>query len=327
MGQFNPLNDTDGGTTRQSSRKFEENVMLSFQHEVFLEVAKLKSFTKASQVLFISQPAVSKNIRQLEDEYKTNLFERKGNSIALTDAGETLLRALLQAKEIEKQLQYDISTRGNEFMAKGELKLGASTTVALYIIPPVISGFHSKHPNVHISLFNRNSESVLNALLEHDIDVGIMEGRHKLSQVKSQHFLTDEVVPVCSARSPLAKRPAYSVHDLRSLPMALRERGSGTLTALKSALAQHKIKLSDLQVYVRLGGTEALKNFILVDDCIGFLPMRSVAKELQSGELIRLFIEGLTVTRHFYFIQRHGEDRNGLTNAFIRFARNHFNLH
>jgi len=300
--------------------------MLSFKHEVFFEVARLKSFTKASQSLYISQPAISKNIKQLEHEYKSSLFERRGNTISLTPIGEMLFGALIKAKEIEKQLQYDVSTHGDQYMAKGELKLGASTTVALYIIPPVLSGFHAKHPNVSISLFNRNSESVLNALLDHDIDLGIMEGKHKLSQVKSQHFLTDEVVPVCSAKSPLAKRQTYHVNDLKTLPVALRERGSGTLAALKYALGTHGLKLSDLQVSVRLGGTEALKNFILVDDCIGFLPMKSVAKEIETGSLIRLFIEGLTVTRQFYFIQRHGDERNGLSNAFIRFARTHFNL-
>lgn len=300
--------------------------MLSFKHEVFFEVARLKSFTKASQTLYISQPAISKNIKQLEQEYKASLFDRQGNAIALTPVGEVLFAAVLKAKEIEKQLQYDISTHGDEYMAKGELKLGASTTVALYIIPSVLSGFHLKHPNVAISLFNRNSESVLNALLEHDIDLGIMEGKNKLSQVRSQHFLTDEVVAVCSARSPLTRKSNYSMADLKSMPVALRERGSGTLAALKYALSSHKLKLSDLQVKVRLGGTEALKNFILADVCVGFLPMRSVAKELESGSLVRLYVDGLNITRQFYFIQRHGDERDGLSNAFIRFARAHFNL-
>src|SRR5690242_734509 len=127
--------------------------MLSFKHEVFFEVARLKSFTKASQSLYISQPAISKNIKQLEHEYKSSLFESRGNTITLTSIGEMLYGALMKAKEIEKQLQYDVSTQGDQYMAKGELKLGASTTVALYIIHPVLSGFHLKHPNVSISLF------------------------------------------------------------------------------------------------------------------------------------------------------------------------------
>lgn len=301
--------------------------MLSFKHEVFLEVARLKSFTKAGQTLFISQPAVSKNIRQLESEYKASLFERNGNTIELTVPGKMLFDSLQRAKAIEQQLNYDISTYADEYKAKGELRLGASTTVALYIIPPVLSAFHSKHPGVSISLFNRNSESVLQALLDHQIDLGIMEGKHKIGNVKSQPFLTDEVVAVCSARSPFAHGARLSIKELKDVPVALRERGSGTLAALKSVLHQHQMKLSDLKVSVRLGGTEALKNFIVADVCVGFLPMRSVARELETGQLVRVYIESIAISRQFFFVQRHGEgDADGLSNAFIRFAKAHFNL-
>ena len=300
--------------------------MLSFKHEVFLEVAQLKSFTKASQALFVSQPAISKHIKQLEEDYKTSLFERRGNTIALTQAGQILLDALIKARGLEKQLQFDISTHHDPYSAKGELKLGASTTVALYIIPPVLSGFHQKHPHVKISLLNRNSESILKALLDHDIDLGIMEGKNKVSMVNSQLFLTDEVIPVCSASSRLAKKPTLQISDVHQYKVALRERGSGTLAALKYALSSQGIKLSDLDVSVRLSGTEALKNFILADECIGFLPMRSVAKELANGTLTRLYIDGLSITRQFYFIQRHGDKNNGLSNAFLKFAKTHYNI-
>jgi len=300
--------------------------MLSFKHEVFLEVAQLKSFTKASQSLYISQPAITKHIKKLEEDYKTSLFERKGNTIALTPAGEILVEALVKAKNIERQLEFDISTNRDQYSAKGELKLGASTTVALYIIPAVLSEFHQKHPHVMISLLNRNSENVLKALLDREIDLGIMEGKNKPSIVNSQLFLTDEVIPVCSSSSPLARKQKLYVEEIKKHPVALRERGSGTLAALKYALSTVGIKLSDLNVSVRLGGTEALKNFILADQCIGFLPMRSVAKELTNGSLVRLFIEGLSITRQFYFIQRHGDEKDGLSNAFLRFAKTHYNL-
>ena len=300
--------------------------MLSFKHEVFLAVAHVKSFTKASQALFISQPAIINHIRQLEEDYKTSLFERKGNTIALTHAGEILLEALQKAKIVEKQLEFDISTHRDQYSAKGELKLGASTTVALYIIPPVLSGFHQKHPYVKISLLNRNSENVLKALLDHEIDLGIMEGKNKLSIVNSQLFLRDEVIPVCSASSYLAKKPRLRKEEIIKHPIALRERGSGTLAALKYALSSIGVKLSDLNVSVRLSGTEALKNFILADQCIGFLPMRSVAKELANGSLTRLYIESLSITRQFYFIQRHGDENDGLSQAFFRFAKTHYNL-
>ena len=300
--------------------------MLSFKHEVFQEVARLKSFTKASQALYISQPSISKHIRQLEEEYKVSLFERKGSTIELTNEGNILYEAIRKAKAIEKQLEFDISTSKDPRSASGELKLGASTTVALYIIPPVLSDFHQKHPNVSITLVNRNSENVLKALLDHEIDIGIMEGRSKLSGVRSQLFLTDEVIPVCSRLSAISKLQKISLKELTALPVALRERGSGTLAALKYALGKQGLKLSDLRVPVRLSGTEALKNFILADECIGFLPMRSVAKELVHGDLVRLFVENLSITRQFYFVQRLGDESRGLGSSFMHFTMRHYNL-
>ena len=154
--------------------------MLSFKHEVFLEVARQLSFTKASNVLYISQPAITKHIQQMEEQYKTSLFERKGSAIALTEAGQILFDYLMKAKAIEKQMEYELSTQRDKFQAKGELKLGASTTIALYIAPSILSGFRQKHPEVRMSLLNRNTETVLKALLDHEIDLGIVEGKNKV---------------------------------------------------------------------------------------------------------------------------------------------------
>ncbi len=300
--------------------------MISFKHKVFFEVAQQLSFTKASQTLFISQPAISKHIRLLEEEYKTSLFERKGNSISLTEEGTILYNFLLRGQELEKQLEFELNTHRDPSEIKGDLKLGTSTTVTLYIVPPVLSGFRKKYPDVRISLFNRNSENVLVALEDREIDLGIVEGRGKIGQVKSEYFLTDEVLPVCSARSALTKNPRIGIKELSGIPIALRERGSGTLATVKHSLSGKGIKISDLNISMRLGGTEALKNFLLADDSLGFLPARAVARELASGELVRIYIDDLTITRQFYFVQRHGDENRGLNTSFIKFAKNHYNI-
>lgn len=183
-----------------------------------------------------------------------------------------------------------------------------------------------KYKQVKVGLVNRNSENVLHALLDHEIDLGIIEGKKKNSLIQSQYFLSDEVVPVCSSSSPLAKHPRYSLGEIKKVDVALRERGSGTLAALMMALKKLGIKQSDLKVNIRLGGTEALKNFILADTCVGFLPMRAVTKELRAGNLVQLHFDGLSITRHFYFIQRMGENMSGLDHAFIKFAKSHYKI-
>ena len=153
--------------------------MLSIRHEIFMEVAANLSFSKASEVLFISQPAISKHMKALEAFYKTTLFERKGNAISLSKGGLLLFTRLKEAKRIQDQLEFELSVLKDQLKAKGQLKLGASTTVALYIIPKILSSFHQKYPDVKISLLNRNTDTIVKALAEEEIDIGIVEEKKK----------------------------------------------------------------------------------------------------------------------------------------------------
>lgn len=299
--------------------------MLSSKHIIFLEVATQKSFTKASENLFISQPAISKSIKSLEENYKAKLFDRQGLKVTLTPIGKLLYEKLLKVKDIQEQTEFEISYLKDKLQAKGVLKLGASTTVALYILPRVLSAFHKEFPSVEISLLNRNSEIVLGALLQQDINLGIIEGPINSKNVTSIPFLTDKVIGVCSANSDLTNKKSYVLKDLTTIPIVLREKGSGTLAALIQSLEEIKIKPEDLNVKVRLGGTEALKNFLLESNCLGFLPKRSVIKELKNGELKEIKIEGLNIERNFYFIQRQGENANELSKILIAFAKNEYN--
>ena len=299
--------------------------MISNRHEVFLTVAQQQSFSKASEVLYISQPAISNHIKALESFYKTKLFNRKGIHIELTTSGLLLYEKLQLVKKIQDQTEFEIATLNDSFQAKGLLKLGASTTVALYILPKVLSAFNQLYPLMSISSLNRNSELVLEALLNEDINIGIIEGRAKLTNVDYQPFLSDKVVAVCSSNSPIAKRKQYALKEILQMPIAIRERGSGTLAALKYSLEKNNIKISNLNIKVRLGGTEALKNFLLESDSLGFLPQRSVSKELKYGELTEVQFEGLKIERNFYIIQRKGETSE-LNKRFIKLAKSIYNL-
>lgn len=298
--------------------------MIATRHMVFMHVAELLSFSKASQVLFISQPAISKHIQLLETQYQTKLFERKGLQIELTPAGQLLFNRLQTVKAIEQQTEFDISVLQDALQAKGNLKLGASTTVALYILPKVLSAFNQQFQQIEMSLLNRNSESVKEALLHKQINLGIIEENSKVSQIQYTPFITDKVIAVCSSNSKVLKKKNYTLDELKELPVALREVGSGTLAVLKKGLSKHKILLSHLNVKVRLGGTEALKNFLLASDAVGFLPNISVQKELKSGELKEIHIEGLPLQRQFFFIERKGE-KSELNKVFIKMAKSIYN--
>jgi DNA-binding transcriptional LysR family regulator len=297
--------------------------MLSHPHEIFLEVARQLSFTKAGQTLFLSQSAVSKQVKALEEYYKTGLFERLGNSIVLTLPGELLYQKLLLAKQLQHELHQEFTELSADFSPQVRMVIGASTTISLYVIPPVLSAYLGQYPNTQLTLKNRNSENILKALLEHEIDLGIIEGIHKVSNVTYTPLLTDEVVAVCSGRNAL-HRQELEARDLLRVPVALRETGSGTLAVLEEALAEKHIKLTDLSVKVRLGGTEALKNFVRVDTCLAFLPRQSVMKELASGELMEVKVRDLNLVRHFDFVQRKGTENNVPYKSFVQFARRYY---
>jgi len=294
--------------------------MLSTQYEVFYEVASHLSFSKAGKSLFLTQPAVSKHVKNLESQLGISLFDRNGSRIQLTTPGETLLKYLHEAKIVQKQIEFDLAIMKNQQAAKGELAIGASTTISLYTVPKIISQFHKLYPNVKIQLMNRNSERIIAALLNKEIDLGIVEGVKKISSISYQYFTNDEIIPVCSIHSPYASHK-LKFDDLKTVPLALREQGSGTLEVLSSYLEKRRIRLRDLNVKVKIGGTEALKNFLVEDICLGFLPRKSVTKELATESLMEVNIDGFKISRKFYFIMRQGESQLGVLKEFLKTAK------
>ena len=298
--------------------------MLSNRHLIFLEVAKLKSFSKAAQTMYISQPAISKHIKALEEYYKTKLINRYSNNIELTSAGTLLFEKLQEVKIMQDQIEFELSSLSKGLQPKGFMRLGASTTIALYVLPQILAGFHKQYPQVEISLLNRNSEIVLEALLNKEINLGVIEKTRNISKVDTLPFLEDEVILVGSKKNKKI-HSKYSVADLTTLPIALRESGSGTLNAIKMGLEDHGLKLKTLNTKIRLGGTEALKNFIIQSDCLGFFPRRSVLSELKEGSLQEIPVADLQIKRSFFFIQRKNET-NPLNEQFIRLAKKSYNI-
>nr|WP_249173743.1 LysR substrate-binding domain-containing protein [Bacteroides pyogenes] len=285
--------------------------------KVFRSVAKNLSFTKASQELFVSQPAITKHIQELESCYEARLFHREGNKISLTEAGKLLLKHSEKVLDDYKQLEYEMHLLHNEFI--GELMLGASTTIAQYVLPPLLANFIEKHPKVNLSLLNGNSREIETALQEHHIDLGLVEGISRLPNLKYTRFLEDELVAVVNARNRLSLPEEITPEDLRRIPLVLRERGSGTLDVFERALSRFGIKLSSLNVLMYLGSTESIKCFIEHTDCMGIISVRSICRELSAGQLRVLEIAGMPMMREFDFVQLQGKEA-GLAQRFMDFA-------
>ena len=202
------------------------------------------------------------------------------------------------------------------------MRRGASTTIAQYVLPPLLGNFIAKFPQVNLSLINGNSRGVETALQEHRIDLGLVEGIFRLPNLKYTSFLQDELVAVVHAHTKLDIQDEITPEDLPNIPLVLRERGSGTLDVFERALSQHNLKLSSLNVMMYLGSTESIKLFLEHTDCMGIVSIRSVHKELVAGNLRVIEIKGMPMQREFNFVQLQGQE-GGLSQVFMRFAGHH----
>ncbi|WP_374172759.1 LysR family transcriptional regulator [Flavobacterium tructae] len=296
---------------------------MDFRLKVFYTVALRLNFTKAATELYISQPAVSKHIQELEEAYKTKLFERNGSKIALTPAGEILLKHTKNIFEIYREIDFEMSSFIND--RQGLLRLGASTTISQYIISPVLARFHQKQKDIKVNLLNGNTEQIENALIHKEIEIGIVEGQSKNQSIKYTPFLKDELVLVCNTKNPLIKQNEISLEDLKSMKFITRERGSGTLEVIEYSLKQVGVKISDLQIEMQLGSTESIKSYLLNSDCLAFMSIHAVDKELKNNELMVLDIANLSIERYFYIITLLGKP-NALTELFIQNLSAYYNL-
>jgi DNA-binding transcriptional LysR family regulator len=296
---------------------------MDFRLKVFYTVANRLSFTKAATELFITQPAISKHIHELEEQYKIKLFDRNGSKIALTDAGELLLKHAKIVFEIYREIDFDMSTLINEH--HGLLRLGASTTISQYIIPPFLARFHQKLQDIKVNLINGNTEQIENALLNKEIEVGIVEGQSKNQSIKYTEFLKDELVLVCNSKNALVNKTEVTQEDLKGMRFLMREQGSGTLEVIEHALKPFEIKLSQLAVEMQLGSTESIKSYLMNSDCVAFMSIHAIKKELYTNELAILDIENLTIERFFYIISLQGK-KGSLSELFIRNFLKHYNL-
>ena len=290
--------------------------MNDFRLVVFLSVARNLSFTKASNELYISQPAISKHISEIESLYGIQLFERTNNKVALTKQGHTFLRF---AEEIHRQYQelefeMNLSTQNHT----GKLALGASTTVAQYILPSIMSKFMNDFPEIKLSLVTGNTEHIENLIIDHKIDLAIIEGASHKKEFNYSLFAKDELVLVTSTTNDNI-REQISIGQLKKLPLLLRESGSGTLGVIQKHLKSQGVKLTDLNVVMRLGSTEAIKRFVMTGDSYAIISIAAVVDELRRGELTVVEIEGIRIERELSFITLNGSARR-LVDKLMRFS-------
>ena len=286
--------------------------------QVFHAVAKHLSFTRAADALFMTQPAVTFQIRQLEEQYGTRLFERRHAGISLTPAGEVVLSFAEKILALSDELETRLSEMTGEM--RGPLLVGASTTIAEFMLPRVLGEFNAAYPQVRARLIVANSESIESQVAEHTLDVGLIEVPGKLAGLTSQVCCEDELIIICAPDYPLAGMKSVTPKGLADYEFISREPGSGTREITDAYFRSHKIPPESLKTQMELGSPEALKGVVSTGLGFAIVSRAVVAKELQLGELLAIPLRP-ALKRSLYLVFQQDRFQSRLTATFIEFTR------
>lgn len=284
--------------------------------QVFYTVAKQLSFTKASELLFMTQPAVTFQVKQLEEHFNTRLFERNHSKISLTPAGELAL----QYAERILNLSSEMETRLSEMTGQvsGTLLLGASTTIADYLLPRILGEFKTLYPKVHAKLMVANSENIVSKVAEHSLDVGLIEGSSQHPQLHFEVCCNDELVMICPPGHPLAGLDCISPDQLIGQPYITREAGSGTREVVDEFFRNAGFATDDLNVVMELGSPEAIKGAVEAGMGISVMSLATVAKDLKLDDLVAVPLSPRLI-RPLSLVYAPGKFRSRLLQTFLDF--------
>lgn len=298
-------------------------MIFDFRLKVFYTVAHKLSFTKAASELFITQPAVTKHIRELEQQLGMALFKRNGNSISITVGGETLLKYAEQIFDTYKLLENEIAQLNK--ITEGIIRIGASTTLAQTLVPKVLGLFRKTYPAIQLSFIRGNTDFITKQVIEEKIDFAIVEGTSHYPQISYENFMKDEIVLVAKTNSKLAKLVEITPQQLLTIPLVLRESGSGTLDVIFKALTETGISTKELSIDMQMESNISIKQFLQYSDSAAFLSIQSIVNELERNELSIIEIKGLEIFRTFQLIQLHGRNSK-LMELFKRFCKTHCDI-
>jgi len=285
------------------------------QLEAFLRVAELKSFTKAAQQMFMSQPAISFQIKALEDELQVSLFRRGDRKVLLTEAGRLLYPEARQMvghfQRIKDALE---DLRG---LKTGRLAVGGSTVPGEYLLPGLIGLFKRRYPGITVSLKIGDSQEIADSVRGWEIDLGVTGAPVEAQGLTCRQWLADRLVVVAAADLPVAK--VLSPEEMLAQPMVLREAGSGTRQVLEQRLRELGLSSQDCAEPMELGSTRAVISAVEAGLGLGVVSAWAAAQPLALGRLVEVTVSGLNLDRFFYLIRQEAGLGSFALDAFFDF--------
>ncbi|NKB77680.1 MAG: LysR family transcriptional regulator [Gammaproteobacteria bacterium] len=288
--------------------------------QVFATVARLLSFTKAAESLHMTQPAVTFQIRQLEEYFNTRLFDRTHNRINLTKAGELVKRYADSIILLYSEMDNEVRTLTGD--VQGPLVVGASTTIGEYFIPSVIGAYQSSFPHVKVRLNVANTNGIIHMVENNQIDIGIVEGPVNNKNLITDIIWDDELVVVCPTEHPLATKSSILISDLATHSFISREEGSGTREVVENYLLNNSTTIDSLNIIMEFGSPESIKNAVAAGLGISILSIATMEKELALCSLKAIPLEK-PIRRSFSIVHQRQKFRLRAMDEFLEFAQVH----
>jgi DNA-binding transcriptional LysR family regulator len=279
---------------------------------VFHAVASTGSVTAAARSLEVSQPAVSKQLGDLEDSLGVQLVDRMPRGVRLTGAGKSLFEHATRIFGIESTAEAELAALLG--VQRGELALGASTTIGSYLVPRVFGTFQRAHPAVRLELQIGNTAAVYDLVRRQVVELGLTEGLVTEHDLASHVFAHDEMVAIAAPADPLASKKRVLASELAKQPFIMRERGSGTREVIEAALAKHGLTVEPI---MSLGSTEAVKNAVAARLGIAIVSRLTIEREQASGALVAIDTADLEIRRALHLVELKGVSRSPAAARFI----------
>ena len=292
--------------------------------QVFHTVARLLSFTKAAETLHMTQPAVTFQVRQLEEHFNTRLFDRTHNRISLTEAGKRVFE--YSDRIFEHYAEMESAVREMTGDVSGVLMIGASTTIAEYLLPALLGDFKKKYPDVNVQLKVSNSDGIVHMVENNVIDLGVVESPVMNKNLVVEVCRIDQLVAVVTPGHPLADRTSVSIGDLLEHPYICREEGSGTREVIAEYMTQQGVNAGQVQLTMELGSPESIKGAVEAGMGVSIISLATVQKELKLGTLVALTMEP-SLERPFSFVHQKQKFRHRAMDELLEFARSYCKSH
>ncbi len=279
---------------------------------IFVAVYRARSFTKAAEELFTSQPTVSEHIQNLEAHLNCRLFDRLGRSILPTAQAEMLYPRALGILEDLQRLEDELADADKS--VAGQLLIGASTIPGTYILPQLAADFKRDFPKISFEIRISDSAAITSAVADNELFLGVVGAKIPASKIVHQPFAEDQLILAAAAAEDLPAEIA--VAELTKLPFIVRERGSGTRRSSEALLAEQRLSLNQMNIVATLGSSAAVKEAIKAGLGVSMISRHAVREELQSGQLKEVRVGGLTMKRSFYVVT---SSRRSLPNHYKEF--------